>query len=248
MTRQTSSSSTPHSARRRTGARQQPVPRGEAPTRPPARRARRGHHRGGLPGRVRGRLPERAGDRGRGAAAGDRRAGALHRARHRPRRRGDPRRRRARPDPRVHLHLRPAHAGQAPDRPARRWWRGPRAAVRRARRYTDDVEFSAEDASRTDPDFLCRVVEAAIAEGATTINLPDTVGYAMPGGVRRDVPRRARAGARRRRRRAERALPRRPGSGRGELPRRDRARVRARWSAPSTASASARATPRWRRS
>ncbi|MEP7228170.1 MAG: 2-isopropylmalate synthase, partial [Gemmatimonadales bacterium] len=55
-----------------------------------------------------------------------------------------------------------------------------REGVRRARGYTDDVEFSAEDASRTDPDFLCRVVEAAIEEGATTINLPDTVGYAMP--------------------------------------------------------------------
>ncbi|HEU5303183.1 MAG TPA: 2-isopropylmalate synthase, partial [Gemmatimonadales bacterium] len=55
-----------------------------------------------------------------------------------------------------------------------------RDAVRRARRYTDDVEFSAEDASRTDPDFLCRVVQAAIEQGATTINLPDTVGYAMP--------------------------------------------------------------------
>jgi 2-isopropylmalate synthase len=55
-----------------------------------------------------------------------------------------------------------------------------RAAVQRARRYTDDVEFSAEDASRSDVAFLCQVVEAAIAEGATTINLPDTVGYAMP--------------------------------------------------------------------
>jgi 2-isopropylmalate synthase len=55
-----------------------------------------------------------------------------------------------------------------------------RAAVRRARRFTDDVEFSAEDASRSDPDFLCCVVEAAIEAGATTINLPDTVGYAMP--------------------------------------------------------------------
>jgi len=55
-----------------------------------------------------------------------------------------------------------------------------RAGVRRARRYTDDVEFSAEDASRSDPDFLCRVIEATIAEGATTINLPDTVGYALP--------------------------------------------------------------------
>ena len=55
-----------------------------------------------------------------------------------------------------------------------------RRAVRRARQFTDDIEFSAEDASRTDPDYLCRVVEAAIAEGATTINLPDTVGYALP--------------------------------------------------------------------
>jgi 2-isopropylmalate synthase len=55
-----------------------------------------------------------------------------------------------------------------------------REAVRRARQYTDDVEFSAEDASRSDPDFLCRVAQAAIEEGATTINLPDTVGYAMP--------------------------------------------------------------------
>ncbi len=55
-----------------------------------------------------------------------------------------------------------------------------RAAVQRARQYTDDVEFSAEDASRSDLDFLCTVVQAAIEEGATTINLPDTVGYATP--------------------------------------------------------------------
>src|SRR5437588_2202616 len=53
-------------------------------------------------------------------------------------------------------------------------------AVRLARRFTDDVEFSAEDATRSDPEFLCRVIEAAIREGATTINLPDTVGYATP--------------------------------------------------------------------
>jgi len=50
--------------------------------------------------------------------------------------------------------------------------------VRLARRFTDDVEFSPEDASRTEIDFLCRVVEAAIKAGATTINIPDTVGYA----------------------------------------------------------------------
>jgi 2-isopropylmalate synthase len=55
-----------------------------------------------------------------------------------------------------------------------------RAGVRRAKGFTDDVEFSAEDATRTDLDFLCSVVEAAIEAGATTINLPDTVGYATP--------------------------------------------------------------------
>ncbi|MFA5881005.1 MAG: 2-isopropylmalate synthase, partial [Eubacteriales bacterium] len=54
------------------------------------------------------------------------------------------------------------------------------AAVKHAKQYTDDVEFSAEDAFRSEMDFLCRVVEAAISAGATTINLPDTVGYATP--------------------------------------------------------------------
>ena len=54
------------------------------------------------------------------------------------------------------------------------------ASVRQARGYTDDVEFSAEDATRTDMDFMCRVVETAIDNGATTINLPDTVGYSTP--------------------------------------------------------------------
>nr|WP_231612093.1 2-isopropylmalate synthase [Novipirellula galeiformis] len=51
------------------------------------------------------------------------------------------------------------------------------AGVRRAANYCDDVEFSPEDACRTEHDFLCRVVEAAIDAGATTINVPDTVGY-----------------------------------------------------------------------
>src|SRR4051812_20862136 len=53
-------------------------------------------------------------------------------------------------------------------------------AVKLARRFTDDVEFSAEDATRSDRDFLCRVIEAVIAAGCTTVNLPDTVGYATP--------------------------------------------------------------------
>ncbi|WP_151446905.1 2-isopropylmalate synthase [Lacisediminimonas profundi] len=55
-----------------------------------------------------------------------------------------------------------------------------RLAVRFARQFTDDVEFSSEDGSRSEPDFLCRVLEAVIAEGATTINVPDTVGYGVP--------------------------------------------------------------------
>jgi 2-isopropylmalate synthase len=54
------------------------------------------------------------------------------------------------------------------------------ASVGRARNWTDDVQWSAEDATRTEPDFLCRAVELAIKAGATTINIPDTVGYATP--------------------------------------------------------------------
>jgi len=54
------------------------------------------------------------------------------------------------------------------------------ASVSHARKYTDDVEWSPEDGSRTEPDFLCRAVELAIRAGATTINIPDTVGYAVP--------------------------------------------------------------------
>ncbi|TDI60913.1 MAG: 2-isopropylmalate synthase [Alphaproteobacteria bacterium] len=53
-------------------------------------------------------------------------------------------------------------------------------SVTRARNLCDDVEWSCEDGSRTEPDFLCRTVESAIAAGATTINIPDTVGYAIP--------------------------------------------------------------------
>src|SRR5664279_4869955 len=64
------------------------------------------------------------------------------------------------------------------------------SSVKRARNYCPDIEFSPEDASRTEVDFLCRVVEAAIDAGATTVNIPDTVGYATPahiGGVIRSL-------------------------------------------------------------
>jgi len=53
-------------------------------------------------------------------------------------------------------------------------------AVKLARRYTDDVEFSAMDASRSDLDYLCAMIEAAIRHGARTVNIPDTVGYSVP--------------------------------------------------------------------
>jgi 2-isopropylmalate synthase len=53
-------------------------------------------------------------------------------------------------------------------------------AVRTARECTDDVEFSAEDATRSDVDFLCDVLGIAVSEGASTINVPDTVGYTLP--------------------------------------------------------------------
>ncbi|RLA84269.1 MAG: 2-isopropylmalate synthase, partial [Deltaproteobacteria bacterium] len=53
-------------------------------------------------------------------------------------------------------------------------------AVSYAKKFTDNVEFSPEDATRTDLDFLCQVVEAAIEAGATTVNIPDTVGYSVP--------------------------------------------------------------------
>ena len=70
------------------------------------------------------------------------------------------------------------------------WWmRMARAVagVSRARNLCDDVEFSPEDAARTEPDFLCRVVEAVIAAGATTVNIPDTVGYATPSQMHRVI-------------------------------------------------------------
>lgn len=68
-------------------------------------------------------------------------------------------------------------------------------AVRHARTWVDDVEFSAEDATRSDPDFLYEVIQTAVEAGATTVNIPDTVGYGVPweygeliAGIRKRVP------------------------------------------------------------
>ena len=82
---------------------------------------------------------------------------------------------------RIHTFLAtsPIHMEQklrmTPDQVVEPRWRGAQA-----RQYTDDVEFSPEDAGRSEPDFLCRMIEAVIDAGATTINIPDTVGYNVP--------------------------------------------------------------------
>lgn len=87
------------------------------------------------------------------------------------------------PQPRIHVFLatsaihREFKLKMTPDEITQRAIEG----VRRAASLCDDVEFSPEDAARTEPDFLCSVVEAVIDAGATTVNIPDTVGYTTPG-------------------------------------------------------------------
>ena len=122
------------------------------------------------------------------------------------------------------------------------------ASVTRARSYTDDVEWSAMDATRTEPDFLCRVVEAAIKAGATTINIPDTVGYTVPEEMYEHDQDAARARAERGQGDLLDALPQRSGPGRRQQPGRLCGRARGKSNAPSMAWASARATRRWKRS
>ena len=91
-------------------------------------------------------------------------------------------------------------------------------SVTLARQHADDVEWSAEDATRSDIDFLCRCCEAAIRAGATTINLPDTVGYALPEDMERMF-----TAVRERVPGIEKVIavhpqPQRPGAGRGQHP------------------------------
>ncbi len=90
------------------------------------------------------------------------------------------------------------------------------AAVKQARGYTDDVQFSAEDATRSDMGFLSAIVEAVIKAGATTINLPDTVGYATPDEIHDFFVTIQVEGAELGQSRVQRALPRRPRPCRGE--------------------------------
>ncbi len=86
-------------------------------------------------------------------------------------------------------------------------------SVRKARTLVDDIEFSPEDSTRSDRDFLVEMVSIAVEAGATTINMPDTVGYSTPEEYGADVPRGARAhsGDRRQGHHSLLALPRRPG-------------------------------------
>ncbi|MBO4343092.1 MAG: 2-isopropylmalate synthase [Clostridia bacterium] len=89
-------------------------------------------------------------------------------------------------DPRIHLFIAtsPLHMEyklkMTPDKVLEKT----AAMTAYAKKYCSNIEFSAEDATRSDPDFLCKVVELAIANGANTINLPDTVGYTTPGEMR----------------------------------------------------------------
>ena len=120
------------------------------------------------------------------------------------------------------------------------------AGVARAKGYCDDVEFSPEDGSRSDVDFLVEVCQLAVDNGATTLNIPDTVGYGVPeefAGLIRHVLDNV-AG---RLRRVD-ALPQRPRPGGRQLAGRRRRPAPGRWSARSTGSASGPATPRSRRS
>ncbi len=94
-------------------------------------------------------------------------------------------------------------------------------AVTHARGYCADVEFSPEDASRSDFDYMCDVLEAVIDAGAGTINIPDTVGYAIPEEWAQRIAQDPRAGAQQRPRGDLGPLPQRPRPGRGQLGGRD---------------------------
>ena len=122
------------------------------------------------------------------------------------------------------------------------------AQVTRARNHTDDVEWSAEDGTRTEHDFLCRCVEAAIKAGATTINIPDTVGYTVPEEYFALYQDGARARAELRQGACSRCIATTISAWRWPIRSPACAPARGRSNAPSTASASAPATPRSKRS
>ena len=203
-----------------------------------ARCARRRHHRGRVPDRLRGRRRGGAHDR-----HARRRPGHCRRSRAAAPPTSTAPARRSRPPRRRRIHTFIATSDLHLERKLRMTREAcldaAVAAVHRARRYTDDVQFSAEDATRSDLDFLCRVIEEVISAGCTTVNLPDTVGYSTPDEIGAFFRSRARPRAERRPRDVQRALPRRPRPRGRQHAGRGRAPARARSSARSTASASA---------
>ena len=121
------------------------------------------------------------------------------------------------------------------------------AGVRQARSHCQDVEFSAEDATRSEPDFLARLFSAVIEAGATTVNVPDTVGYTTPGEILRAHPLPAPARARHRPASPSARIATTTSGWRSPTAWPRSRPARARSSAPSPASASAPATARWRK-
>ncbi len=121
------------------------------------------------------------------------------------------------PHPHLHLHFADPPQAQAQYGERTRFSTPSPPASPPARNHTDDVEWSAEDATRTERDFLRRCVEAAIRAGATTINIPDTVGYSYPGRIPRHLRRPDRQCSRRRRGDFLRPLPQRSGPGGGQF-------------------------------
>jgi hypothetical protein len=165
-------------ARRRTIARRGHDSRTKTGSRRVARRDGRRHHRSGISDFVERRFRIGRGNRQAREEFRRLRLGAGRLQGHRSRGRRDPPGQ-TRPHPHLHLDESRPYEAQTSD--------GPNAvldavgaSVVRARNFTDDVQWSAEDATRTEEDFLCRCVELAIRSGATTINIPDTVGYTTP--------------------------------------------------------------------
>ena len=143
------------------------------------RRDGRRHHRGRFPDRLERRFRERAGNRQ--ASSRDAVICGLARAHFRTSTAAPRRSSRAKRG-RIHTFIgtSPLHRQYQMQLDEEQVYERVVASVTRARSYTDDVEWSAMDATRTEPDYLCRCVEAAIKAGATTINMPDTVGYTTP--------------------------------------------------------------------
>ena len=175
----------------------------------------RGCDRSRISDRFGWRLRGGAGDR-RGRPAPDhRRPGARLRAGHRARLAGAEGR-----GPSAHPRL-PGHFRHSPEIQAaisrEQCLEQARDAVRLAKSFCQDVEFSPEDATRTDPDFLCQVLEAVVEAGATTLNIPDTVGYTMPAEFGELIQSYSPAGAGHRECDHLGALPQRSGLGGGEF-------------------------------